>query len=144
MLDPFKRYQTSLTMEKFFPKRIDGKCSCGCGAELLGLKRKWSSDQCRKAALRQFHIIKGDVDVIRESLFELDKGVCRICGFKDSKWEADHILPVSKGGGGCTISNFQTLCGECHQEKTSRLNRRPNGSYILAASIDIVPTSLYT
>ena len=34
-------------------------------------------------------------------------------------WQADHIVPVSGGGGECDLSNFQTLCSSCHDSKTA-------------------------
>ncbi|ORC88620.1 putative SNF2 DNA repair protein [Trypanosoma theileri] len=33
-------------------------------------------------------------------------------------WNADHILPVSQGGGEASMDNLQTLCVACHLEKT--------------------------
>ncbi|KAH9599821.1 Helicase [Trypanosoma melophagium] len=33
-------------------------------------------------------------------------------------WNADHILPVSQGGGEASMDNLQTLCVACHTEKT--------------------------
>ena len=30
-------------------------------------------------------------------------------------WQADHILPVYKGGGLCDLENMRTLCVPCHQ-----------------------------
>ncbi len=41
-----------------------------------------------------------------------------------SFWDADHILPVAQGGGGCDLDNFQTLCVWCHREKTASAARR--------------------
>ncbi|RNF10455.1 putative SNF2/RAD54 related DNA helicase [Trypanosoma conorhini] len=35
-------------------------------------------------------------------------------------WNADHVLPVSQGGGQATMENLQTLCVACHAEKTMR------------------------
>nr|CCD15802.1 unnamed protein product [Trypanosoma congolense IL3000] len=35
-------------------------------------------------------------------------------------WNADHILPVSQGGGAANIDNLQTLCVACHADKTSK------------------------
>ena len=32
-------------------------------------------------------------------------------------WQADHILPVSEGGGGCGLENLRTLCVPCHTGK---------------------------
>ena len=42
----------------------------------------------------------------------------------DSLWDADHILPVSEGGGCCGLDNFRTLCKLCHQAETRALHRR--------------------
>jgi 5-methylcytosine-specific restriction endonuclease McrA len=33
--------------------------------------------------------------------------------------QADHIVPVSGGGGECDLSNYQTLCASCHEMKTN-------------------------
>lgn len=30
-------------------------------------------------------------------------------------WQADHVIPVYKGGGLCDIDNLRTLCTLCHQ-----------------------------
>lgn len=39
-------------------------------------------------------------------------------------WEADHIVPVAEGGGECGLDNYQTLCVQCHQNKTNREHER--------------------
>ena len=39
-------------------------------------------------------------------------------------WEADHITPVSEGGGECGLDNYRTLCVMCHRKETDELNRR--------------------
>jgi hypothetical protein len=41
-----------------------------------------------------------------------------------SLWEADHIVPVSEGGGCCGLEGFQTLCWRCHLEETRKLTAR--------------------
>jgi len=33
----------------------------------------------------------------------------------NSFWEADHIIPVSQGGGVCGLENYRTLCLRCHK-----------------------------
>ena len=30
-------------------------------------------------------------------------------------WQADHIVPVFRGGGLCDLDNMRTLCTLCHQ-----------------------------
>lgn len=48
-------------------------------------------------------------------------------GFTDSSrrwWEADHIVPVVEGGGGCGPDGYRTLCLPCHRKETAALHRR--------------------
>ena len=41
-----------------------------------------------------------------------------------SWWDADHIHPVVKGGGGCGLENYRTLCVLCHKKETRELARQ--------------------
>ncbi len=116
-IDPYKRHQKGLSMADLHPS-IKGYCACGCGVALTGRKRRWADQSHADKLLTEFQIIKGDTGVIRNVLFEIDQGHCKKCGEFDLDWEADHIIPVHKGGGGCTLENFQTLCIKCHKEKT--------------------------
>lgn len=34
-------------------------------------------------------------------------------------WDADHIVPVKKGGGECGLENIRTLCIQCHKVITA-------------------------
>ena len=36
-------------------------------------------------------------------------------------WQADHVVEVVRGGGGCGLENYQTLCTPCHKAKTRDL-----------------------
>lgn len=36
-------------------------------------------------------------------------------------WDADHIVPVVKGGGSCGLDNYRTLCIPCHRKATADL-----------------------
>jgi len=130
-------------MNYLFPL-IKGKCACGCGNLLTGRKRKWFSKQCMLTSLHQFYIIKGDNSAIRENLYSIESGFCRECGVFDSKWQADHILPVCKGGGACGIDNFQTLCVDCHKSKTSNLYGVPHVVYVHTSSGNVFPPSYHT
>jgi 5-methylcytosine-specific restriction endonuclease McrA len=123
MLIPTARYQKGLTLERLFPSR-KGFCACGCGKPLTGRRRKWATDECCDRAYIQFAIIKGDTRIIREELFKRDQGFCYCCGQFDSNWQADHIIPVKEGGGATGLHNFQTLCQECHKEKTHSLSHQ--------------------
>jgi 5-methylcytosine-specific restriction endonuclease McrA len=54
---------------------------------------------------------------LRKRVFERDQGVCHVCGRYDSKWQADHVLPLSLGGED-SLGNLETLCRLHHAEKT--------------------------
>lgn len=40
---------------------------------------------------------------------------------RQTYWDADHIVPVIKGGGACGLENYRTLCVPCHRAETARL-----------------------
>lgn len=116
-INRFQRIQRNYNMQEMYPS-IKGVCACGCGKALTGRKTRWHSPDCSRKVLYEFLIIKGDVSVIRHKLFEKEKGICQKCGKHDKEWQADHIVEVRHGGGGCGMENFQTLCVECHKVKT--------------------------
>jgi 5-methylcytosine-specific restriction endonuclease McrA len=117
-VDKFRRYQVALSTVNLFPKRNDGLCACGCNNPVPKGKRRWYSLECNQKALTLFMIVKGDTKFIRQELLKRDFGACRMCGLISDDWQADHIIPVHKGGGACGLDNFQTLCKSCHAEKT--------------------------
>lgn len=59
---------------------------------------------------------------IRSKVLEADGFRCRACGSAEGV-QVDHILPIWEGGEP-TFENGQTLCSDCHTEKT-----RLEGSY---------------
>lgn len=50
-----------------------------------------------------------------------DRGLCHIRGPRctTSATEADHILPVARGGDPLDVANGQAVCHACHQVKTN-------------------------
>lgn len=44
--------------------------------------------------------------------------------YRNTLWDADHIVPVVEGGGECDLSNIRTLCWWCHKDVTAELRRR--------------------
>ena len=117
-IDPYKRYQSQLSIHHLYPPKKDGLCDCGCGQELTGRQRRWASKKCTNRVVTEFKVIKGDTQVIREELQKRDKGICAECSESTWEWHADHIIEVRHGGGGCSLENFQTLCLKCHKKKT--------------------------
>lgn len=117
-IDKYKRYQKSLRIEHLYPLKEDGLCRCGCGNKVIKPRRVWANDKCAKKALHNFFVVKGDVTSIRILLNKRDNGICANCGDRTDDWQADHIIEVRDGGGGCGLDNFQTLCKDCHKEKT--------------------------
>lgn len=142
VINYLNRYQKDLKLENFYPF-IEGHCACGCGKELTGKQKKWSSEECSEAAYKIFAIYKGNTGMIRKALYLKDRGFCHNCGVLDDKWEADHIFPVFMGGGYCGLENFQTLCQECHKEK-SKIQIECHRSAISSHEASILPSkSLY-
>ncbi len=51
-------------------------------------------------------------------------------------WQADHIVPVAEGGGGCGLDNLRTLCTPCHAAETAGLRSRRKGLPALSQGSD--------
>lgn len=116
-------------------------CWCGCGREVSPPRRHWFSAACVDEWKG-----RNDLAYIRAKVFERDKGICAKCGIDcqaayakalDEKsilpgfpndfgrdwWEADHIVPVIRGGGQCGLDGYRTLCVPCHKGETAKLAR---------------------
>lgn len=118
--DPYKRYNNHIAFNQMFPDSVDGLCSCGCGKPVKKAKKNWASNECQKYAIGVWLIITGNTQYIGGVLKQYTPDVCVKCGA--SPCEADHIVPVNRGGGGSWLSNFQFLCKECHKIKTREDN----------------------
>ena len=53
----------------------------------------------------------------RRRAFERDGYRCTRCG-RPGALEADHVIPLEKGGAEYDLSNIATLCRRCHFAKT--------------------------
>ena len=62
---------------------------------------------------------------VRRAVFERDGWRCVECG-KAGRLEVDHVTPMQREPGQDPFNpnGLQTLCRECHIEKTRRENRR--------------------
>lgn len=64
---------------------------------------------------------------LREVVLERDGYQCRECRETGSPLDVDHITPLSQGGTN-ELSNLQTLCRSCHEEKHGRAFGQPRES----------------
>lgn len=106
------RNNTEAVRSKLF-QRDKGICRL-CGIDTVKLRAEiitgWNSPDYRERAAR-----------------------ARELGFDPGRltwWDADHIVPVAEGGGGCGLDNYQTLCLPCHKRETRALRRRLRSSWI--------------
>lgn len=75
------------------------------------------------------HCLRSQPAYMRQAVYDRDRGVCAIggkaCGVAcEGQWQADHIIPVSEGGGECGLDNMRTLCTRHHKEATKALAAR--------------------
>lgn len=119
-IDKFSRYQKALHMSDLFHLEEEKTCVCGCRTKLTGRKTRWADQSHMKKIYIQYSILKGNIGIIRDELLKRTGGFCEGCGqnIETIEWEADHIVPVHKGGGGCGLDGFQLLCSPCHKIKT--------------------------
>ncbi len=132
------------------PKGATGRVLCRwCSVEVPQGRRTFCSAWC----VHEWRL-RTDPGYLRQQVFARDRGHCALCridaieafrklkcargssrkimldywGMKSvtrkSLWDADHILPVCKGGGECDLANLRTLCLACHRDVTYTLRRR--------------------
>lgn len=56
---------------------------------------------------------------LRLFIFKRDGFCCQYCGIKNTKFEVDHIIPVSKGGSD-DHENLTTACFTCNRSKRNK------------------------
>jgi 5-methylcytosine-specific restriction endonuclease McrA len=135
------------------PKGPNGRTLCRwCSLEVPKGRRTFCSEWC----VTEWRM-RSDPGFLRERVFARDRGICALCGadtvaawtriralrrarrrsalaewglqgrYRTSLWDADHIVPVCKGGGECDLSNIRTLCLRCHRAVTAELRSNPPG-----------------
>ena len=64
--------------------------------------------------------IRLDGYAVRDRVLRRDGGECADCGkiCRGNEWEAAHVHAIKDGGGCCGLSNYKTLCKECHRKET--------------------------
>jgi 5-methylcytosine-specific restriction enzyme A len=128
-------------------------CRNNCGKEVKPPRRTFCSNDCvhkyriksdlsymRKAVFNRdkgiCSLCKQDCEDIRLELALLkhrDKNLFKAKlqelklrpsdAYRKTFWDADHILPVCKGGGECGLENLRTLCIPCHRGVTGQLRK---------------------
>lgn len=56
---------------------------------------------------------------LRQKVFKRDEYTCQYCGKTNEPLEADHIVPISKGGTD-DLTNLTTACGKCNRQKKDK------------------------
>ena len=74
---------------------------------------------------------------VRRATLLRDRYRCRVC-LRAGRLEVDHIVPVYRGGAAYDPANLQTLCRDCHIEKTRRENRGMNRKPLPPAWAELV------
>ena len=136
------------------PKGPNGRNLCRwCNFEVPAGRATFCSEWC----VNEWRL-RTDPGYLRDQVYARDRGVCALChtdteaarrrirrlrgasrekAFREwgpgssrrkTLWDADHIVPVSEGGGECDLDNIRTLCLKCHRFVTAELRarRRPN------------------
>jgi len=112
-------------------KRDKGICAL-CGVDAAKVEKALDSlrDGAKKSPLCEA-LARVAHDTARADGFGVGCRLCETTGrllwfiLKDKAfWEADHIKPVSEGGGCCGLENYRTLCAPCHKKETARLAAR--------------------
>jgi hypothetical protein len=119
-----------------------------CGKDVPPPKLTFCGPECVHE-----YLLRSDPRYLRQKVFERDRGVCSVCKLdtmqiqrelsdvpygpernarkialglyehRNTFWDADHIQPVSEGGGvsdgPAYFDNMQTLCLKCHGAKSS-------------------------
>ena len=94
----------------FVEKRDEGICQL-CGRNTV------ASRQFARRALRALPSLNGSSVKIRDR-------IRRRFGYGGGSFsQVDHIVPVCRGGGLCSVENLRLLCGSCHLKVTAEMRR---------------------
>lgn len=101
-------------------------------SRLNDIQRKWrlshpetARNKARRCRAKRRARLKGvSVEPVNhQAVFDRDKGRCGICKKRvdrDSHWEIDHVIPISKGGAHA-YANVQLAHGSCNRRKSDKL-----------------------
>jgi 5-methylcytosine-specific restriction enzyme A len=135
---------------KSVPRGPNGRGLCRwCSLEVPARRFTFCSEYC----VHEWKL-RTQPGYLRDQILRRDGGICAHCGLdtikehrrlkrargsgraalmrhwgfdtrmRKSLWDADHILPVTEGGGECDLDNIRTLCLRCHRAVTAQLRER--------------------
>uniref|UniRef100_A0A3B5MV26 Zinc finger, RAN-binding domain containing 3 n=1 Tax=Xiphophorus couchianus TaxID=32473 RepID=A0A3B5MV26_9TELE len=87
---------------------------CGLKAHELFLKVRDAPASKRKEMLKNTWLAQLPLKQLNEMIRAPVEG---------DFWQVDHIRPVYRGGGQCSMDNLQTLCTACHKARTAQQAR---------------------
>ncbi|KAM4710695.1 DNA annealing helicase and endonuclease ZRANB3 [Anableps anableps] len=87
---------------------------CGLNAHELFLKVRDAPASKRKEMLENTWLAQLPLKQLNEMIRAPVEG---------DFWQVDHIRPVYRGGGQCSMDNLQTLCTTCHKARTAQQAR---------------------
>eukprot|EP00903_Cladosiphon_okamuranus_P008543 g8202.t1 len=107
-------------VRKCLATRDGGRCA-ECGVDAAGLYKR-----ARAAWISGASLVEKREAVAREMVGTPFEGKVPAEGAtrrptQGKFWHADHIVPVVRGGGQCSLKNYRTLCVPCHAAATKRL-----------------------
>lgn len=103
----------------YVERRDKGVCAC-CGRDTERLKRRVYRIYSWLKAYGRYRDAEKWLRTCREHGWPVSPYHI----YSRSWWDADHIVPVVEGGGGCGLDNYRTLCVPCHKKETKALAGR--------------------
>lgn len=112
------------SMDTLFPQVSKDSCRV-CNEDVVDGRWSYCSERCREIATGVQKMFLWTV--VREQILERDDHSCQKCGRStDVTLHVDHITRIADGGHPLDETNLQTLCEDCHKEKTADENASRN------------------
>lgn len=89
----------------------------------IGYGMRWSHQEEGSRARAAYRLVSL-LERMAAAGFKVSISKERDWGTWSHLWEADHIVPVVEGGGGCGLDGYRTLCIRCHKKATRELRAR--------------------
>lgn len=110
--------KSSTSIRRLIYERDEGICA-SCNLDTKEMMREIERMKYVSLEDKIEYFIKKNPNLIQYTS-QLKRIILDPKGTEGYLWQADHILPVMKGGGIASFDNLQTLCIFCHLEKTKK------------------------